>query len=248
MISVTSAALSAVGKVREHNEDAYHADDASGLWVIADGMGGHACGEVASQLAVSVIAEAVAAGVTLEGAISQAHQRILSQGEENAEQSGMGTTAVAVQRVKSGFSVAWSGDSRAYIYDGQLQQITMDHTFVQDMVYREVLTLEEADGHPKRNLLNCSLGMQNGRFRVGVERILPNQSGYIMLCSDGVSDYVLREKLQQIFAGAQSLEQLSGNIKEAVMASEAADNFTFILLQYSVSRFMGFINRLRVAR
>ena len=234
MLAIESIALSCVGKVREHNEDSTYLDD-NGLWLVADGMGGHASGEVASNIAVSTIPNRIQANEPLTDAIMFAHQAILQQGQQNAEQSGMGTTLVAAQLTANGFKLAWVGDSRIYCFDRKLTQLTVDHTFVQDMVYREVLTLAEAQNHANSNLINRCLGIENNRFKVDSKKIFPLRDGYLFLCSDGVSDYLSAIELTKIFKNAKSLQGIADAIKEGVLATEAGDNFSFIVLKYKLS-------------
>jgi len=234
LLVIESIALSATGKVREHNEDSIYLDD-NGLWLVADGMGGHASGEVASNIAVSTIPNKIQTHALLDDAIMFAHQTILQQGQQNPEQSGMGTTIVAAQSMVNGFKLAWVGDSRIYCFDQKLSQLTVDHTFVQDMVYREVLTLEEAQNHVNSNLINRCLGIDKKRFKVDSKNIYPVRDGYLFLCSDGVSDYLSAIKLAKIFKNAKSLQGIADAIKEGVFATEAGDNFSFIVLKYKLS-------------
>ena len=249
MVTISSIAVSQVGKIREHNEDAVLVGDNNGLWVLADGMGGHASGEVASQLAIDVVAEKVAQQPDLKQAIADAHQQILAQAESNPEQQGMGTTIVAACKNRHGFNIAWVGDSRAYLYEKctrapGLKQITTDHTFVQDMVYREVLTAEEAENHPQGNLINRSLGMTEGRFKVDEIQLRPKSTGYLLLCSDGVSDYISHEQLQVAFSQAEKLEEIAEAINGAVLETEAADNFSFIIVLFEPGKLSQWRNRL----
>ncbi len=248
-MSVKSLAVSQTGKVREHNEDAVFVDDKSGLWLVADGMGGHACGEVASALAAETVSRSMADGVGLSEAIELAHRSILEQSKLHPEQQGMGTTIVAAQLLRAGFKIVWVGDSRAYLFNGKpktrkLGQISADHTFVQDMVYREVLTAEEAINHPQGNLINRSLGMTEGRFKVDSIKVKPETPGYLLLCSDGVSDYISDQQLQSSFEQAQSLEVISDAISDAVLKTEAADNFSFVLIEFHVDGLAKFRNKI----
>ena len=245
MITVKSLASSHNGKVREHNEDAVYADDQRGLWIVADGMGGHASGEVASQLTVDTIATAIANKKTLQEAIIMSHQAILSQAQENPNQKGMGTTVVAAQRFKTGFKIAWVGDSRINLITDRLQQLSIDHSFVQDMVSREILTAEEAQNHPQKNLLVRSLGMEERRFKVDELMIFPKSSGILLLVSDGVSDYLQEQELQTIFKQTETLAKNMADIEQAVLNTEAADNFSVVAIEFKLDKREKWQNKLK---
>jgi len=234
MLTVKSITVSHTGHVREHNEDALYADDHQGIWLVADGMGGHASGEVASQLAVKSIIEAINEGQPLTEAIKQSHLAILNQAEQKPEQKGMGTTIVAAQQLKTSFKIAWVGDSRAYLINNQLQQITTDHSFVQDMVFREILTSEEAEKHPQKNLINRSLGMEGRPCKVDYKTIYPTASGALLLVTDGVSDFLSHEQIQSLFKPAQSQAETSQQLTQAILKTEAADNFSFVIIDFKL--------------
>jgi len=244
LISVESRCACELGKVRENNEDAIAFDDDSGYWIVADGMGGHVYGEVASQMAVEITAKSLSEGKTSKQAILAAHKAILERAETENDKFGMGTTIVVLTQSKKCFDVTWCGDSRAYLYDGAITQLTYDHTLVQDMVFREILTEEEAAVHPKRNLVNSSLGMIKGNLRIDVENIAPTNDGYLLLCSDGVSDYVLQPALQQIFQENSTLDKIDEAIRSAVLTTEAADNFSYIIVRFGVNMTASLLNRL----
>jgi serine/threonine protein phosphatase PrpC len=231
-------ANSHVGKVRAHNEDAYRVDGTQGLYLVADGMGGHAAGEEASQLAVATVPAEVANGQPLPTAIQAAHHAILKQADSNPEQKGMGTTIAAVQHRGLVLNLAWVGDSRIYCYrNQQLQQLSIDHSFVQDMVLRGALTEEEARNHPNSSLIRQALGKQD-LLDVKVDTLsLPlDHCGIVMLCSDGVSDMLNEAVMAEIFTRHQNdLEALSQAIEQAVMVTAASDNFTTVLLGYRPS-------------
>jgi protein phosphatase len=136
--------LSHVGLRRELNEDTYYGDAELGLWLVADGMGGHDSGEVASALARDAIVREVRAGKPLAEAILRANEDIIRQSKRRNESMPMGTTVVAV-RVASNhrFELAWVGDSRAYVWNGKLQQVSSDHSYVQELI-------DQASSRPSR--------------------------------------------------------------------------------------------------
>ena len=127
MHAANYAARTDVGKIREHNEDSYCVNQDLGLYVVADGMGGHASGEVASEIAVIAIEQQIKQGNSLAEALEIAHLAIVKGVETGAGRPGMGTTVVAVQLQGNAYTLAWVGDSRAYLWDGKLSQISKDH-------------------------------------------------------------------------------------------------------------------------
>lgn len=207
------AAESDVGRVRASNEDAFWADDATGLFVVADGMGGHAAGEVASALAV----ECAAGGVEcLEGdpsleeareciatALGEANRRILSEGRAHPEHTGMGTTATILFLSSHGwYVIGHVGDSRAYlVQDDDVRRLTVDHTYVQELVNQGRLTDEQARLHPRSSLLTRALGTQanvpvdlyEGELRPG-DRFLVTSDGLTTMLSETQIAALLRER------------------------------------------------------
>ena len=175
MTKLSAACLTDVGRMRDHNEDSVGAYPGLGLWVVADGMGGHEAGEVASELAVSHIPRLVAEGSTLVEAVERCHRIIQKAPEIGTGVRGMGTTVVAAQLQANGaFQVCWVGDSRAYVFGrGRLRQLTIDHSYVQTLVNAGVITAQEAETHPERNVVTQSLGTETlaavevGRYRHG---------------------------------------------------------------------------------
>ncbi|WP_406827845.1 PP2C family protein-serine/threonine phosphatase [Microbulbifer sp. ARAS458-1] len=232
---IESIAVSRVGHVREHNEDAVFNDDERGLWLVADGMGGHAAGEVASQLAVDTVVQDMIAGDDLRQAVQRAHVAIKAAARDNPDQSGMGTTLVAVQRCRRGFRLIWSGDSRVYAWDekGRLRQLTRDHSFVEDLIERGVLSEEEAQNHPKKNLINQALGLvELPHLNPGESYYRPGSRGGLMLCSDGVSDMLSPGELSDILTSGGDLQETAAALTRAIEGTSATDNFSFVLLAH----------------
>ena len=137
-----------VGRVRDHNEDNYVANAELGLWVVSDEMGGHEAGEVASEITVTELPERTRNGAALDEAIGAIHQSILDSPAPGRGAPGMGATVVALKNDGMRYRVAWVGDSRAYLWDGEhLQQLTRDHSFVQRLIDSGAITAEEAAEH-----------------------------------------------------------------------------------------------------
>ena len=199
MVTRTFGAATDIGKVRRINEDNFFADPELGLWLIADGMGGHADGDVASAIATRVIEEAVRRGDSLEAAIQQAHLAILKSIEEGAGKSGMGTTVVAMLLVGDHYQLAWVGDSRAYLWHEsqgdqggvQLSQISKDQSLVQVLVDIGQITQQQASSHPKKNIITQYVGQPDKeRLQVDSTEVALEPGQKILLCSDGLSDEV----------------------------------------------------------
>ena len=231
--------MSETGHVRLNNEDAILADDTRGLWLVADGVGGHAAGEVASQLAIDTVAAEIDKGSALIPAIEQAQQTILTDVKQHPERKGMGTTLVAVKQRRRGFELAWVGDSRVYQWQeggqwhgSEFTPLSVDHSYVQDMVLRGVLTEEEAQLHPQRNLVRQALGMELARVKVDSRCLYPSRAGGLLLCSDGVSDMLSRSQLADILTQDISLQDKVEALRQAVLSTDASDNFSAIVISY----------------
>ena len=139
-----------VGLRRELNEDTYYSDSELGLWLVADGMGGHEFGEVASALARDAVVREVRAGKSLTDAIRSADEDIIRQSKRRADSLPMGTTMVALRVNDNRFELGWVGDSRAYLWNGQLRQLSSDHSYVQELIDQGAITAEQARTHPHR--------------------------------------------------------------------------------------------------
>ncbi|MGI9286762.1 MAG: PP2C family protein-serine/threonine phosphatase, partial [Pseudomonadales bacterium] len=146
------------GNSRSNNEDTYFSNSDQGLWLIADGMGGHEAGEVASAIARDTIAQAFSDGTPLSDAVQKAHSAILQAVDDQIGAPGMGSTVVALQSKRDDYEVAWVGDSRAYLWspnepEARLTQITTDHSYVQMLLASGAIKEEEVAHHPDKNII-----------------------------------------------------------------------------------------------
>jgi protein phosphatase len=239
-----------VGRKREHNEDSFYINEKQGLFAIADGMGGHAAGEVASRIAVDVINEFIELsgndsditwpfeyddGVSLEEnriftAIKLANTKIFEVIRERKELEGMGTTLV-IMLVRGGKAyIGHVGDSRAYLLrKGELRQVTSDHSWVNEQMKLGVLTRAEAANHPFRNVVTRALG---GRDVIKADvTCQPLEPGdVVLMCSDGLNSMLEDERIRELIA--TDTADLPAACERLVAAANDAggdDNCTVIL-------------------
>jgi protein phosphatase len=221
-----------VGRVRDHNEDAYLSRPDLGLWIVADGMGGHAAGEVASALAIEVVAGQIEAGGHLSEAIQRAHKAIRQEAAQDSARAGMGCTIVALLLQDCHYQISWVGDSRAYLWDGQhLAQLSSDHSFVQQLIDGGHLTEEEARVHPQRNVITQALGGSDVK-EVRVDSVSgPFCSGQkILLCSDGLTGEVDDAEIAAVLRDEQESPSAVDVLIEKANAHGGTDNTTLILV------------------
>jgi serine/threonine protein phosphatase PrpC len=230
---VEAAVRSDIGRLRQRNEDAYLVRDS--LFVVADGMGGHRGGDVASALALETIESGAPDDATLRGLvedIKRANQAVLERGEADRDLRGMGTTITALLVEDGRAHVAHVGDSRAYLLrDGTLQQLTEDHTLVQRMVREGRLTEDEAAHHPQRSVLTRALGVEE---EVPVDELtLDVHAGdRLLLCTDGLTTMIDRGRIQKILARERDPQAACDKLIDAANRAGGDDNITVIVLDF----------------
>lgn len=230
-------AKSDIGLVRKTNEDSYVCVPPD-LFIVADGMGGHEAGEVASSLAVAAIQEHIHkfagqmdAASLLEQAISQANQIIYQTAQRQTEYSGMGTTVTAMYI--QGETVYWghAGDSRLYLVrHANLQQLTNDHSLVGELLQNGSITPEEAHVHPRRNILTRAVGTADTiQVDCGSFDWVPQDQ--ILLCTDGLTSMVNDREIEQILQENRELKDTVELLVEKALLAGGLDNITIILAQ-----------------
>ena len=225
-----------VGRVRRHNEDC--ARTRGTVYVVADGMGGHAAGEVASRIAAETVVElADRPAVNVRDIVEQvgdANRRILASAARHPEQTGMGTTVAGLALVAVGGSRHWAvfniGDSRVYrCLDGELSQVTVDHSEVWELVERGLITPEQAQRHPGRNVVTRSLG----RDPMGAldTWVFPPYPGEVfVICSDGLSNELTLEEIQDVLTEHHDAEEAAGELVRRAVEAGGHDNVTAIVV------------------
>ncbi|HKA92215.1 MAG TPA: Stp1/IreP family PP2C-type Ser/Thr phosphatase, partial [Acidimicrobiia bacterium] len=232
-IKLVAAGVTDVGRVRDGNEDDFlDQADRLGLVAVADGMGGHRAGEVASVTALEALRAAVASGESLRHAIEDANDAVREKSESDHELHGMGTTLTAGMLGGDGYlTVGHVGDSRGYLMrDGELRQITDDHSLVEEMVRGGELTPEQAEVHPQRSIITRALGI-DPRVDVDVYPIELREGDRVLLCSDGLTTMVRPDEIASILGREPDPRRAAQLLVDAANAAGGEDNITAVIVQ-----------------
>ena len=249
-MEVIAAGITDVGLKREGNEDSFSTEDSLGLYVVADGMGGHLAGEVASQVAVEMINKSfrnwIEKSILLEQLFGPADDtlslhgnyilssiklanRVVYELAMNYEQyHGMGTTVAAIHVTPSRVIVANVGDSRIYLVrDGSIEQLSRDHTIVSEQIDMGVMTVEEAESSPLKHILTRNLGSSE-EVEPDVYEVVPSDNDKFILCSDGLTDLVNDDEILEMTQKSDDPGELCRRFVEKVLKRGAHDNTTII--------------------
>ncbi|WNM57412.1 Stp1/IreP family PP2C-type Ser/Thr phosphatase [Candidatus Nitrospira allomarina] len=246
----TGVGLTDLGLVRKLNQDAFSLENSLQLWVLADGMGGHAGGEVASQIAVKAIPEVVRTQLStetslyvqpdkleslLDQALESANQRIRQAAAEDESLKGMGTTTivVAITHSPTGYqaSVAHAGDSRAYLFrQGTLSLWTKDHTLMEERLALNLITAKQVRTHPLRHVLTKALGI-DPELRPTIRTYPLEPLDLILMCSDGLTKMLTDEEIQTIIGQkAPQAEAICRTLVDTANRLGGEDNTTVLLI------------------
>ena len=250
---VSFASATDTGMRRSINEDSLSARDDLGLFVVADGMGGHAAGEVASRVAVDEIQRFIETstafgppdtwpvpfdqalgrdGNRLRAGFELANRRIAQRVEVDHKLSGMGTTAVALLLNSGKAALAHVGDSRAYLFhDKQVSRLTRDHSWVEEQIVAGTLTPDAAHEHPWRNIVTRSLSGNNG-LEVEVTELELKTGDRLLLCSDGLSSVLTDDEIGEIVTAGSDLRELCRELIRHVNAGGGPDNVTALIIEF----------------
>lgn len=221
-----------VGNVRGHNEDCYLVDIEHNFGVLADGMGGHEGGEIASRIVVDCVSNEIRDGRPMPEALVQAHHAVRRAAENGQGKPGMGSTALALKIEQQQFEIVWVGDSRAYLWDGeQLTQLTKDHSLVQQLVDEGSITPAEARVHPQRNYITQAIGMSDlSTLEVGRVQGCLYRHQQLLLCSDGLSGEVSPAEMEEILRLELDERQKVDLLIQKSLENGGTDNVTVLLV------------------
>lgn len=222
-----------VGLVRDRNEDAYFA--ASGCYAVADGMGGHKAGEVASEIAIEVVAseyeERGSVEFDIANCIDKANRRVIQASRNRDELEGMGTTLTVVALHEGALKVGHVGDSRAYLLRADsIVQLTDDHSVVGELLRSGLLTPEEAECHPQRHAITRALGFSEDLdIDIAERQLVPGDA--VLLCTDGLHDIVADDEIAQTVGMWNDPEEACMELVKLARARGGHDNITVVLVR-----------------
>ena len=219
-----------IGCLRDHNEDRLVVTPP--LFAVADGMGGHAAGEVASEIAVRVLSELAPEHPDVEAlgrAIEEANRAVIQAAREGRGRQGMGTTMTAAMLEGERLVIAQVGDSRAYLlHQGKLQQLTRDHSLMADMIEAGQLTPEEARTHPQRSVITRALG-SDAHLHPDIYEINVETGDRLLICSDGLSGMIFDDQIENTLRRVQDPQRCASQLVNEAIAAGGPDNVTVIV-------------------
>jgi len=219
------------GKVRDHNEDGYIVDDGLALVALADGMGGHRGGEVASATALEAFYAEFTENGGMHDAVVAANDAVLERAAADEQLRGMGTTLTAAVLGEDGtMIVGHVGDSRAYLSrGGEISRVSTDHSLVEELRAAGELTDEEAEHDPRRSMITRAVGLDSG-IDVDMYPIALQAGDRLVLCSDGLTDMVRENDVQAVLAREPEAQRAADALVEAANAAGGVDNTTAIVI------------------
>lgn len=233
----TSAAITDVGKIRKINEDACLEIPDSGLWVVADGMGGHHAGDVASGMIVDSLQgvgkhDRLSEFVSdVEDRLLDVNRRLIHQAAQSEEPTTIGSTVVALLAFRRHCVCLWAGDSRAYRYrNGQLKRISQDHSEVEKLIEQGQLLREDAASHPEANVITRAVGASEDLY-VDVELQELQNGDRFLLCSDGLDKEVTEEEISMSLAKG-TCQEACQELVQLTLERGSRDNVTVIVIQF----------------
>jgi protein phosphatase len=230
-VKLVSGVATDRGQIRDNNEDAFLVDDEGSHYAVADGMGGHRGGEVASRTAIEALRASIASGASVDNAITSANTAVLERAAADDELTGMGTTLTAV--VVSGahqLLVGHVGDSRAYLLrDGTLARITEDHSLVEELVREGRLTPEQAEAHPQRAIITRVVGV-NTDIDVDMYAVDVDPGDRMIICSDGLTTMLRDREVERIARGERDPQHTADALVAAANTAGGEDNITVIVI------------------
>ena len=241
-----SFGLTDIGKKRKINQDyLFFSDEAVGcfpnLYIVADGMGGHRAGDKASSYSVTRFVELARKTerelpfLSMEKILKQVNKEVFQLSQREEEYSGMGTTFVVATVVDKVVYVMNVGDSRLYYYDGKLKQVTMDHSLVEELVRAGELNRLESRNHPQKNIITKAVGVSE-TIQPDFFMLDSEEGEKILLCSDGLTNMVDDEKLEEIMSEPEELNQMAQECINEALFYGGLDNIAVVIAQYGNGR------------
>jgi len=206
------------------------------LFIVADGMGGHKAGEIASKSAVDSVVAHMKKSKTkdtisiMQEAILKANEEVIEKAKKDASMEGMGTTLVMATVMEKAIYIANVGDSRLYFIDGEIHQVTRDHSFVEEMVTLGEIDKEQAKTHARKNIITRAIGVDD-ELAVDFFEVQYKEGDYILICSDGLTNMIDDEYIKQIVSSDTEVEEKVENLIGLANENGGQDNIAVVLVQ-----------------
>ena len=222
------------GNRYQHNEDSIGWSEKARLWFVADGMGGHSRGDIASAtVKKSLLNAATDSGRSLSELVLLAHEAVLLEGIER-DLPNMGSTVVMARVTGTELTVGWCGDSRAYLWrGGELLRVTRDHSLLEQLLENGVIGPDEAFGHPRRNVLVQALGISDPRPSPGEIALTLDDDDLLLLCSDGIHDELQDGVIAKVLQAYETPQDVVDELERRVLGGDARDNLSVIALRFT---------------
>ena len=232
LLVINFSATTHPGNRYQHNEDAVGWSEKAGMWFVADGMGGHARGDIAAETVKKTLLSAAAdPDRSLVELIMVAHEAVVLEGIERSLHN-MGSTVVLARIRDAELNVAWCGDSRAYLFRaGEFVQLTRDHSLLEQLLQTGVVTPDEAFGHPRRNVLVQALGINDPAPEPSEVSVALCNGDLVLLSSDGLHDELRDETIADVVRALEEPQAIVDELERRVLKGDARDNLSIICLQ-----------------
>ncbi len=237
---IKTAYLTDIGKKRELNEDSIYASEKPvgnlpNLFIVADGMGGHNAGDYASNFTVNTLVEEIEnsfeknPSIIFQKALNVANQKLREAAANDVKKRGMGTTVVAATCMGRYLQVANVGDSRLYVVNNTIKQITTDHSYVEEMIRRGNLERENARSNPNKNIITRAVGAKS-EIKADIYVVELKPGDLILMCSDGLSNMLEDEDMRMIIKRQRDIVEMAEKLVEAANNNGGKDNISVVLI------------------
>ena len=236
------AARTHPGRRSGQNEDSIGWDESQSLWFVADGMGGHASGDVASRIVKETLLQTSTS--PLEEAVQKAHEAVATAAANTPAYNNMGSTVVALRVANRKGEVVWVGDSRAYLWrDRALRPLSRDHSFLEMLREQGSLTDTEMRGHPNKNLVTQTLGIS--KPRPSVTNVPLRTGDWLLLCSDGLNDELDDKEIAKLLKTCNAPEGAAEALISAALSKGGKDNVSVVIVEYDGPNGVSFLGKFR---
>jgi protein phosphatase len=220
---------------RKVNEDSFLINEELGLYIVADGVGGMAKGEVASQMACETVLHSIQDGMPLEESVYLAHRKIIKEMKSDKSKQGMATTLVAVLFHENSYEAAWVGDSRLYLWDGELKLLTKDDSYVELLLENGHIGIDELETHPDRNVISQALGIERKNISIHSNKGTLEKDQILLLCSDGLYGVANELNIAESLQSNDDIVTVTPELVDLAIKKQGKDNITLIGIKSSVN-------------